>query len=174
MAKAKRKGGPSRTADNRPGKRAKGGGGQQSDESSGVKHALLAHYYTEIKTLREYALAKLPSSSRIRRKKIASVGVASRQRPENAVLSERDATVGSILDSTLVACRTAPGADAEANDRVGNAPDLRWKQWLGFSQKGDESYVTLSDGLKSSMYSQSEVRRVKYTLLACLDSGNTG
>lgn len=149
-----------------------------------VKHALLAHYYTEIKTLREYALAKLPSSSRIRRKKIASVDVASRQRPENAVLSERDATVGSILDSTLVACRTAHGADAdaktraivdaEANDGVGNAPDLRWKQWLGFSQKGDESYVTLSDGLKSSMYSQSEVRRVKYTLPACLDSGNTG
>lgn len=111
-----------------------------------VKHALLAQYYPEAQTLRQYALSKLPASSRIRRRKIASVGRA-KTSPEKAP-TEDELAVGELLDSTIVARRLH---HAEASH------DHRWEQWLSFSQKGYESYVTLSDGLKGSIYSQSEV-----------------
>ncbi len=112
-----------------------------------MKHALLAQYYHEIQTLRQYALAKLPAASRLRRRKIASVGLA-RPGVEKAP-TEDETALGELLDSTIVACRH----HAEAED------DRRWEQWVGFSQRGDESYVTLSDGLKGSIYSQAEVRQ---------------
>ncbi|KAK4128774.1 hypothetical protein N657DRAFT_629813 [Parathielavia appendiculata] len=110
-----------------------------------VKHGLLAQYYPEIQTLRQYALSKLPPSSRIRRRRIASLGLGppSPERP----CTEEEAALGELLDSTIVTRRQ----QAEANH------DHRWEQWAGFSQKGDESYVTLSDGLKGSIYSQSEI-----------------
>lgn len=111
-----------------------------------VKHALLAQYYPEIQTLRQYALSRLPSSSRIRRKKIALVG-SDRSDPQKPTSADEQA-LGDLLDSTLVGRRPFPDAD----------PDHRWNQWVGFSQKGDESYVTLSDGLRGSIFSQSEVR----------------
>lgn len=112
-----------------------------------VKHALLAQYYSEIKTLRQYALSKLPPSSRLRRKKLASVGLP--HPPLEEPLSEAELTLGHLLDSTLVAYRQHAAADH----------DVRWQQWTGFSQRGDESAVTLSDGLRGSIYSQSEVRK---------------
>ena len=128
----------------RPAKHAKGG---QEPRSTVVKHALLAQYYPEIQTLRQYALAKLPASSRLRRRKIASVGLA-RSAAEKGP-TEDETALGELLDSTIVVCRYH--ADA--------ADDHRWEQWVGFSQRGDESYVTLSDGLKGSIYSQAEVRQ---------------
>ena len=64
--------------------------------------------------------------------------------------TEDELAVGELLDSTIVARHH----HAEASH------DHRWEQWLGFSQKGDELYVTLSDGLKGSIYSQSEVSHV--------------
>ena len=133
----------------RPAKHAR-----SADEPRGapVKHALLAQYYSDAQTLRQYALSKLPTSSRIRRRKIASVGLA-KTSPEKAA-TEDELAVGELLDSTIVARRRHAEADAEAGH------DHRWEQWLGFSQKGDESYVTLSDGLKGSIYSQSEVSHV--------------
>jgi len=98
-----------------------------------VKQTLLAHYYTEVQTLRQYALSKLPTTSRIRRKKIATAGDG----------------LGAFLDATLVALRQ------EGQD---NKPDYRWEKWVNFSQKGDESYdITISAGLGASMYSQPEV-----------------
>jgi telomerase reverse transcriptase len=112
-----------------------------------ANNALLAQYYLETQTLRQYALSKLPSSSRIRRKKIASVGL-SHSSPEKAC-TEDELALGELLDSTIVARRQ----NAEIDH------GHRWQQWVGFSQKGDESYVTLSDGLKGSIYSQSEVRQ---------------
>jgi len=59
--------------------------------------------------------------------------------------------LGRLLDNTLVASRHEPEAEKDV--------ELRWAQWLSFSQRGDESCVTLSDGLNGSIYSQSEVRR---------------
>jgi len=112
-----------------------------------VKHALLAQYYPETRTLRQYALSKLPASSRIRRRKIASVGLA--KSPADKAPTEDELALGALLDSTLVA-RRHPAAASD---------DHRWEQWVSFSQKGDESYVTLSDGLKGSIFSQAEVRQ---------------
>ncbi|EAQ93265.1 hypothetical protein CHGG_01500 [Chaetomium globosum CBS 148.51] len=109
-----------------------------------IKHALLAQYYPEIQTLRQYALSELPSSSRIRRKKIGSVGLG--HLSPNETPTEDELVLGELLDTTIVARRQRPEVDH----------GHRWLQWIGFSQKGDESYVTLSDGLKWSIYSQSE------------------
>ncbi|KAL2259032.1 hypothetical protein VTK26DRAFT_7436 [Humicola hyalothermophila] len=110
-----------------------------------VKHGVLAQYYVELRTLRQHVLSKLPASSRIRRKKIASVGVprTSSEKP----LTEDEVALGDLLDSAIVARR----------DRVEDHDGHRWKQWAAFSQRGDESYVTLSGGLKGSIYSQSEI-----------------
>ena len=113
-----------------------------------IKHALLTHYYLETQTLRQYALLELPPSSRIRRRKIASVGLGHLS-PEKSP-TEDELALGELLDTTIVARRQQ--AEDDRDD------DHRWQQWVGFSQKGDESNVTLSDGLKGSIYSQSEVR----------------
>ncbi|KAK4105507.1 hypothetical protein N658DRAFT_122296 [Parathielavia hyrcaniae] len=67
--------------------------------------------------------------------------------PSSIPKSKRCATLGELLESTIVARRQ----QAEASH------DHRWEQWVGFSQRGDESHVTLSDGLKGSIYSQSEI-----------------
>ncbi|SPQ18220.1 b8ed6991-88e0-43cc-8bcc-5b5f8d936022 [Thermothielavioides terrestris] len=109
-----------------------------------VTHKLLAQYYDEIQTLRQYALSKLPAASRIRRRKIASVGLG---QPSGKPHTADELALASLLDSAIVARR-----------RHGNTgDDLRWESWVAFSQKGDESYVTLSDGLKGSVFSQSEI-----------------
>lgn len=122
-----------------------------------VKHALLVHYYSEIQTLRQYALAKLPPSSRIRRRKIASLGLDKSKASPEKPSTEDELALGHLLDSTIVARRHHAGAEAEAE--ADKDYEHRWEQWVGFSQRGDESYVTLSDGLKGSIFSQSEVRR---------------
>jgi hypothetical protein len=109
-----------------------------------VKHAILTQYFREVLTLRDYVLSKLPDSSRIRTRKIAAIGVASSPQDE---VSEVDRSVGALLDSTLVGL-------AEQTKTI---PDNRWEQWTTFSQRGDESYVTLSDGLAGAAFSQSEV-----------------
>jgi telomerase reverse transcriptase len=76
--------------------------------------------------------------------------------PHEPPLTETEIALGDLLDSTLVARRhhAPPSNDAEADPDASH----RWDQWVAFSQKGDESYVTLSDGLRGSVYSMSEVR----------------
>lgn len=116
----------------RPAKHAKNGH-EPCGPKAVVKQTLLAHYYSEVQTLRQYALSKLPIASRIRRKKIATAGDG----------------LGTFLDATLVTLR---------QDGQDNKPDYRWEKWVNFSQKGDESYnITISAGLETSMYSQPEV-----------------
>ncbi|KAL2133055.1 hypothetical protein VTI74DRAFT_2994 [Chaetomium olivicolor] len=111
-----------------------------------VEHELLSQYYPETQTLRQYVLAKLPVSSRIRRRKIASAGLP--KSGSEKLLTEDEIALGELLDSTVVACRHQTEADS----------DLRWEQWVAFSQKGDKSYdVTLSDGLEGYIYSQAEI-----------------
>lgn len=130
----------------RPAKRVQRGQEPRSADTM-VQHALLAQYYPEMQTLRQYALTKLPASSRIRRRKITSVGQT--KSPADKAPTEDEIALGALLDSTIVARRHP----AQASD------DHRWEQWVSFSQKGDESYVTLSDGLQGSICSQAEVRQ---------------
>ncbi|GAB1310439.1 Telomerase reverse transcriptase [Madurella fahalii] len=110
-----------------------------------IGHALLTQYYSEIQTLRQYVVSKLPASSRLRRRKIASVGRSPSSPEQSRATDER--ALGELLDSTIVASR----------QHAEDTEDHRWEQWVGFSQRGDESYMTLSEGLQGSVFSQSEI-----------------
>ncbi|KPM35632.1 hypothetical protein AK830_g10942 [Neonectria ditissima] len=105
-----------------------------------VRRDLLDRCYARVTTLREHILSNLPSSSRLRRKKIASLG-------QKEGIAEIEAQLVHLLDTSLV-CTHQPQPDPQ---------DTRWEQWVSFSQKGDESNVTISDGLFKSKYSQSEI-----------------
>lgn len=129
--------------------------------SDAVGYAFLAQYYPKIQTLRSYIIASLPATSRIRRRKIESLGssVPSPQpcpTPSHEPV-ELEASLASFLDSTLVV--RADAVD-QAGSRQQGAVDDRREKWLNFSQKGDESYVTLSNGPAGALFSQSEVRNL--------------
>lgn len=162
VARVKRKSATLGSDGGRTAKRAKTATKVPGNAHSGghpVRHALLSRLYPNLFTLREYVLAKLPPSSRLRRKKIASIG---RQdaRPGNSSHPSPDveAALGHLLDTTLVGSYNKPPAQS----------DNRWEQWANFSQKGDDSYVTLTDGSAGALFSQREVclkRRYPTSLL---------
>ncbi|KAF7562172.1 hypothetical protein G7046_g1967 [Stylonectria norvegica] len=110
-----------------------------------VRRDLLETCYSRVTTLREHVLSKLPSSSRLRRKKITSLG-------QGEDIGEVEARLVRLLDTSLICI----GESRPQQDNL----DTRWEQWLSFSQKGDESYVTISDGIAGSIYSQSEWRKI--------------
>lgn len=105
-----------------------------------VKRDLLRQTYSTVFTLREYALLKLPCSSRLRRKKINSLGKIN-------TATELEGTLSTFLDSTLIC----------GSEILPQSDDAAYEQWLSFSQKGDESHVTLSGGIQDSESTQSEV-----------------
>lgn len=138
-------------------KRANAGILQPSDF---VKHALLAQYYPTILTLRQYVLASLPASSKIRRKKISAVGKtnqsAANETHPGVQESEKfpghtRASLSRLLDTTLVATHVYPTAFGEPQ------PDGRLQRWIDYSQKGDDSHVTLSGDVASAIHCQTEV-----------------
>lgn len=107
-----------------------------------VKRDLLDRCYDKVTTLREYILLKLPPRSRLRRKKVASVG-------EGDDVGELESNLSRLLDTSLVCFD---------NDQQNvKDVDMRKKQLIEFTQKGDESYVSLSDGISGSVFSQDEV-----------------
>lgn len=112
----------------------------QNSKNPVIKHALLAQYYPQVLSLREYLLSKLPSSSKVRHNKILSVG----RRPDS---KESEQKLAKYLDQTLV------GVLKEYEI----SPQERWRQWAAFSQIADDStsFANLS-GI--ALYSQSEVR----------------
>ncbi|KAI0136574.1 hypothetical protein BJ170DRAFT_18292 [Xylariales sp. AK1849] len=112
--------------------------------SEQIKHDILGQYFSGVLTLRDYVLLKLPDSSRIRRKRIASIGG---EGFAETVVTAVELSVGALLDLTLV------GLSGKAKP----ISDNRWEQWSNFSQKGDDSYITLSDGLAGAAFSQSEI-----------------
>ncbi|OTA52137.1 hypothetical protein K449DRAFT_246639 [Hypoxylon sp. EC38] len=100
-----------------------------------AQHVVLNQFYSQVLTLRNYVLSKLRTTSRLRRKKVAAIGVI--KRPPGSPLSDVERSLGTLLDSTLV------GVQGELQD----PEDQLLQGWKNFSQKGDESYVTLSDGV---------------------------
>lgn len=110
-----------------------------------LSHPLLSQLHPHLQTLREYILARLPASSRLRRKKIASVGLQS-EASERSV-TEVKLALARLLDTTVVAYSAQRGVQH----------DDRWEKWNSFSQKGDDSHVTLSDGHVGSSFCQTEV-----------------
>lgn len=119
-------------------------GSASSSPDIPVKRDLLEQCYLRVQTLRQYLLAKLPGSSRLRRKKIASIG-------QGESCPDLEARLARLLDTTLV-CTSKEGETQQVE-----AKETRWQQWLSFSQKGDESYVTLSGGPDEPFFSQSEI-----------------
>lgn len=121
-----------------------------------VKHALLAQYYPNLLTLRQYVLASLPASSKIRRKKISALGKTDQAAHPAVQEAEKDhdnirASLARLLDTTIVATHVCPTAFGESQ------PDGRFQRWIDYSQKGDESHVTLSGDVASAIYCQTEV-----------------
>lgn len=104
-----------------------------------IHRDLLNLFYPHCTSLRKYILASLPQTSRLRKRKIESI----RDAAECGALERQ---LSHLLDTTLVCYHQLARA----------ASDQRWEQWLSFSQKGDDSHVSLT--LSSPIYSQSEVK----------------
>ncbi|EKD17210.1 telomerase reverse transcriptase [Drepanopeziza brunnea f. sp. 'multigermtubi' MB_m1] len=120
-------------------KRQKGMASSSHGVDPVVRHALLAKYYPRVLTLREYLVSQLPSSSKIRKKKILHVG-------RNAEDKETDQKLSQFLDQTLVGVSRFKEAPSEE----------RRKQWSAFSQRPDES-VSLVNLSGAGAFSQTEV-----------------
>lgn len=119
---------------------------RQAPPLATIQHAVLSRFYPRVYSLRDYVLSRLPPTSKIRRKKVAAIGKP--DGTQNPPLSDIERSVGNLLDHTLVGI---------LEDATCIPADDRWGRWTTFSQKGDESYVTLSDGIADSKFSQSEV-----------------
>ncbi|TVY37815.1 Telomerase reverse transcriptase, partial [Lachnellula subtilissima] len=101
-----------------------------------IKQTLLSQYYPQVLTLREYLFQRLPKTSKIRRKKILSVG----RDPSEEGLS-------AFLDSTLIGVSVCTQASQKE----------RWQQWTTFSQRADESASTFINLNSPGVFSQSEI-----------------
>ncbi|KAI1090412.1 hypothetical protein F5B19DRAFT_325758 [Rostrohypoxylon terebratum] len=107
-----------------------------------AQHAVLNQFYPQVLTLRNYVLSKLPPTSRLRRRKVAAVGIT--KKTSDSTPSDVEQSLGTLLDSTLVGI---PGGLKSPEDHI----MLGWKN---FSQRGDESYVTLSNGVAGFVETQ--------------------
>lgn len=107
-----------------------------------VRDALLVQYYPRVLSLREYLLSKLPPTSKIRRKKISTVG-----RKPGQGGSHRDQVLAAALDHILIGI----SRDVQVSQ------EERWQQWTSFSQRADTSASTLANLSGVELFSQSEV-----------------
>ncbi|CAK7219207.1 Telomerase reverse transcriptase [Sporothrix curviconia] len=115
-----------------------------------VKQDLLARYFPRVETLRAYLLTRLPSSSRLRRKKLASVG----KKPEASAV---ELLLSHVLDTTLVACASSSSgqhADQPATELGRERESLR--QTFSQTKRADESYVTVSSAAEGVFSPQAE------------------
>lgn len=120
-----------------------------------MKHALLALYFARVQTLRAHLLSRLPASSRIRRKRLGSVGLTADPSPVEQRLCR-------LLDSALVACSGVSGGDTPSSSGLPSTDD-RQQQRLAYAEhrKADESHVTIADAQEGPFSPQSEVRSGK-------------
>jgi hypothetical protein len=134
-----------------------------SSQDPVVKNAVLAQYYLRVLSLREYLLSKLPPTSKIRRKKILTVG-----RKAGQETSEHEQVLANALGQILI------GVSRDSLDSQGE----RWRQWPSFSQRADTSASTLANLSEIELFSQSEVRGHSDSLfrkhIVRFDISNTG
>ena len=127
-------------------------------QGNAIKQDLLTLYYPCVKSLRSYLLSRLPASSRIRRKRLASFG-KNAIIPEGGQAQPQDALeelLTRTLDTTLVAYTDTPLSNEDVEACRG--PDLQQLR-VTFSQskKADESNVTISDAPSGPFSLQAEV-----------------
>jgi telomerase reverse transcriptase len=115
-----------------------------------VRDALLAQYYPHVCSLREYLLSKLPPTSKIRRRKILSVG-----RNLARQTGECDQALSDALDRTLIG----------VSKHSVVSPHERWLEWASFSQRMDTSVSTFANITGAEALSQSEVGGYIFALL---------
>ena len=131
---------------NRPGRDVKGHNKRQrisggfSSKDPVIKSAVLAQYYPQVCSLREYLLSKLPTSSKIRKKKVLLVG-------RNDQPNGGDHSLASFLDQTLVGILKYKDISQEE----------RLQQWTSFSQRRDTSDSNLGNTSEMGGFSQLEV-----------------
>ncbi|KAI1174954.1 hypothetical protein F4777DRAFT_348646 [Nemania sp. FL0916] len=154
--KRKRPNAPAEFATNCPShKKRKKHRSSYAPENPRVRHPVLSRYYPRVQTLREFVIAQLPSSSRIRRKKVSVVGVISKS--HELPLSDVERSLGTLLDATFVGIpETTPEQEAS-----------RMNEWKQFSEKGDESYVTLSNG--TTRFVEAQALIVEYVVKTIFD-----
>lgn len=113
-----------------------------------VKDFLLSQYYHEVMTLREYLLSKLPLSSKVRRRTIASVGKTQQSAEYDQTRGEGVSAnfMSKYLDGTLVGI-------LEPSTRP---KDERMKAWTSFSQLADKNDSGIGGSVDGG-YCQSEV-----------------
>ncbi|KAI8632108.1 hypothetical protein F5Y19DRAFT_386193 [Xylariaceae sp. FL1651] len=125
-------------------------GDNQASIDSQTQHPVLSQFYSQVQRLRDYVISQLPASSRIRRRKVAAVGIVSKS--PTTPLSDVERSLGVLLDTTLVGL----------SKPVNGEEDHRIREWKNFSQRGDESYVTLSNGVTGFVESQALI--VEYVI----------
>lgn len=112
-----------------------------------VQQSLLSRFYPEVLTLREYLLVKLPSNSRIRRKKVLTAGRRGLdQRDIQTAIDDADG-LGPFLDSTLVGI---PHHNPQS--------DQRTTRWTSFTNQADLSGLDVTVTPFDLGHSQSKVR----------------
>jgi telomerase reverse transcriptase len=119
--------------------------GNLTSNASVVKQALLAQYYPQVISLRQYLLSKLPTSSKTRRKKILTLGRTPDVGGDGN--GTDDCKLGEFMDSTLIGVLKTEEA----------SPGERLQQWTSFSQLADTSNSTLSNSSGTGVVCQSEV-----------------
>jgi telomerase reverse transcriptase len=129
-------------------KRCKLSEGKLGNENA-VKEYLLSQYYHKVLTLREFLLWRLPSSSKVRRKRVASVGCNGQQSRCVVEGEIGDTTLGRHLDATLIGVLEQD--DAEKGRAI--------KDWSSFSQLANTSKVVDQSGIDEAWVCQSEVSR---------------
>lgn len=115
-----------------------------------VRQSLLSRFYPEVLTLREYLLVKLPSNSRVRRKKVWSAGrrgLGPRDKGIQTTRDDADGILGSFLDSTLVGI-----------PRHNPPSEYRASRWHSFTNQADVSELDITVTPFDLGHSQSEVR----------------
>ncbi|CAK7270640.1 Telomerase reverse transcriptase [Sporothrix epigloea] len=112
-----------------------------------IQRDLLARFFPRVETLRDYLLTQLPSSSRLRRKKLSSVG-----RGADATAIEQ--LLGHVLDTTLVACA---GGGQDSCLLASDQDRERMHQTFSQTKRADESYVTVSNAAEGTFCPQAEI-----------------
>ena len=115
--------------------------GQLNTKNSIVKEAVLAQYYSQVVSLRQYLISKLPPASKIRKKKILSFG------RNKVTAKDSDNDFSDFLDGTLIGVRDC--IEVSQLERV--------QQWQSYSQHVDASESTFGNLTGVGIYSQSEV-----------------
>lgn len=104
-------------------------GSRQKNETT---HPVISRYYLRVLTLRRYLLEQLPSSSKSRRRRIASLGLQGGDSPREQNI--QDLTL--LLDSTLVGILREPNQKSDQE---------RQKDFATFTQSQYKSSLTSTD-----------------------------